>query len=111
MEGSAFRRGAAIAAAGGGRPSASTNHEQVLAASSKRAEHLEYLATREAQAMQKATLKPSKRQRLEALRWQLSGVTEELEMAQEVLRTRKGELAKAEQTWRIVLVAARSSAW
>ena len=106
-EGSAFRRGAAIAAAGGGRPSVYTG-QAVLATSSQRAEHLDYMATREAHEMREAALsgRPTARQRTEALRWQLSGVTKELDRAQDELQEKKAALAEAEQTWRRVLLEA-----
>ena len=107
-EGSAFRRGAAIAAAGGGRPSVYTG-QAVLATSSQRAEHLDYMATREAHEMREAARsgRPTARQRTEALRWQLSGVTKELDRAQDELQEKKAALAEAEQTWRRVLEASR----
>ena len=107
-EGSAFRRGAAIAAAGGGRPSVYTG-QAVLATSSQRAEHLDYMATREAHEMREAARsgRPTARQRTEALRWQLSGVTKELDRAQDELQEKKAALAEAEQTWRRVLEATR----
>ena len=99
---------AAIAAAGGGRPSVYTG-QAVLATSSQRAEHLDYMATREAHEMREAARsgRPTARQRTEALRWQLSGVTKELARAQDELQEKKAALAEAEQTWRRVLEATR----
>lgn len=82
---SALRRGAAIAAAGGGRPSATT-HEPATR-SSNSAEHLEYLASGKGYPLKSPTYqresakRPAARQNLEALRWQLKGVTSELDYA------------------------------
>ena len=74
---SAFQRGAAIAAAGGGRPSARTQ-EPARARSSNEAE-------------------------LQAIRWQLGGVTAELEEARRELSKLQTALAASEARARLVI--------
>ena len=74
---SALQRGAAIAAAGGGRPSARTQ-EPARARSSNEAE-------------------------LQAIRWQLGGVTAELEEARRELSKLQTALAASEARARLVI--------
>ena len=83
---SALQRGAAIAAAGGGRPSARTQ-EPARARSSNEAE---------AQAIRDA-------KKQEALRWQLGGVTAELEEARRELSKLQAAFAVSEARARLVI--------
>ena len=92
---SALRRGAAIAGAGGGRPNATTQ-EPARARSSNEADHLEYMASREAQAVPDA-------KRFEALRWQLEGVTAELDEARYELSELVAALAASAARVRLVI--------